>query len=151
MFSRTDGQVRGCMRCRHQHCCLPCCWMFWISPGARFRCFRAWSTNAAVNSFDGSNSEMVKPSSHVSRPHEKQCNRARFTFQFVISTRSDPHSHKSSIATSRSLPRGEQKRTQRPPFLRAETSEHGCPDTTFPSLDILVINYRYITAYSHEW
>lgn len=28
---------------------------------------------------------MVKPSSHDSRPHEKQCRRARFTFQFVMS------------------------------------------------------------------
>ena len=82
--------------------------------------------SAAASSFEGLNSEIVKPSSHDSRPQEKQCRRARLVFQVVISTRSEPHWQNSNTATGHELTWQANKGEMRSPLpeRREELGEH---------------------------
>ena len=64
---------------------------------------------AAVNSFTGSKSLTVNPSSQASCPHEMQWSCARLTFHSLMSTRSEPHWQNKSTGTDRVYRHGEQK------------------------------------------
>lgn len=70
------------------------------SSGGRLRRLRAWSMTAAVNSFAGSKSLSVNPSSQASCPHVRQCSWARLTFHSLMSTRSEPHWQKRRTGTA---------------------------------------------------